>query len=104
MSEKQHKRPSHRGKVALLLTPALVLIGVIILYPLISGIVLSFKSDPVLNQQDGFFYPGGFVGFRNYGYWLTQSCPTGHGSVGCPPVRLLITSGPLSATRFSSPW
>ena len=49
MSEKQHKRPSHRGKVALLLTPALVLIGVIILYPLISGIVLSFKSDPVLN-------------------------------------------------------
>ena len=31
MSEKQHKRPSHRGKVALLLTPALVLIGVIIL-------------------------------------------------------------------------
>ena len=88
MSEKQHKRPSHRGKVALLLTPALVLIGVIILYPLISGIVLSFKSDPVLNQQDGFFYPGGFVGFRNYGYWLTQSCPTGHGSVGCPPGTL----------------
>ena len=54
----RHKRPSARGKVAALLTPALVLIGVIILYPLLSGVVLSFKSDPVLNRHDGFFYPG----------------------------------------------
>lgn len=84
----RHKRPSARGKVAALLTPALVLIGVIILYPLLSGVVLSFKSDPVLNRHDGFFYPGGFIGFRNYGYWLTQSCSTGSSTVACPSGTL----------------
>lgn len=97
----RHKRPSARGKIAALLIPALVLIGVIILYPLLSGVVLSFKSDPVLNRQDGFFYPGGFVGFRNYGYWLTQSCSTGSETVSCPPGTLATDFWPaLGNTLF----
>ena len=81
----RHKRPSPRNKVVLLLAPALILIGVIILYPLVSGVVLSFNSDPVLNKSNGFFYPGGFIGLDNYTYWLTQTCSTGTAEVSCPP-------------------
>ena len=70
------------------LTPALLLIGTIILYPLLSGVSLSFSADPVLNRQDGFFHPGGFIGINNYTYWLTQTCSTGSESVACPPGTL----------------
>lgn len=84
----RHKRPSPRNKVILLLAPALLLIGVIILYPLISGIAFSFNSDTVLNRTNGFFYPGGFIGIDNYTYWLTQTCSTGTQDVACPPGTL----------------
>lgn len=84
----RRQRPRHYRTIVALIAPALLLIGVIIIYPLLSGIDLSVHSDPVLNRQNGFFYPGGYVGIENYSYWLTQQCSTGVDQVTCPPGNL----------------
>lgn len=71
-----------------LLVPTLVLIAVVIGYPVVSAVVMSFQSDPVIGP-DGFFADGGFAGFQNYIAWFFQQCPAASGGTqACPPGTL----------------
>lgn len=69
-----------------LIAPALIILAIVILYPIIQAIKLAFQEDQQLNRDTGFFEDGGFAGFTNFGHWLLQDCGTGIGS--CPPGTL----------------
>lgn len=88
-SQEPLQRPKRRQtKLALwLLAPTMVLLAVVIGYPVISAVVMSFQQDALLNN-DGFFVPGGFAGLSNYIAWLFQQCPAANGTQFCPPGTL----------------
>ncbi|WP_433875763.1 carbohydrate ABC transporter permease [Sinomonas atrocyanea] len=67
-----------------LLTPTLILLAVVIIYPVVNAIIMSFQKDAGLNPATGFFEEGGPAGFDNYAHWLLQQCS---GSA-CPPGTL----------------
>lgn len=71
---------------ALLITPALVTLAIVIGYPVIRAIMLSFQGNRRLDPETGTFVEGGFAGLENYLYWITNRCmsPSGEVSV-CPP-------------------
>lgn len=72
-----------------LIGPAMIVLAVVIGYPIIRAIWLSFQADKGLDPTTGLFTAGGFAGFENYLYWLTQRCMSGDGTVGkCPPGTL----------------
>lgn len=71
-----------------LLVPTLILIAVVIGYPVISAIVMSFQRDPVIGP-DGFFTDGGFAGFQNYLAWFFQQCPAASGGTQACPAGTL---------------
>src|SRR5512132_1720204 len=80
-----------------LITPAIVVLGVVIGYPVVRAVIMSFQKDPGLDPQTGLFRSGGFAGFSNYTHWLFQQC----GSVKCPPGTLGSQFWPsMSATIF----
>jgi ABC-type sugar transport system permease subunit len=102
------KAPPGRGRTALsagrerlglyLVTPTLVLLAVVILYPVVRAIFMSFQKDPGLDPATGLFVSGGFAGFKNYSHWLFQQCSSpGGGTVKCPP-------GSLGALFWPSLW
>ena len=71
------------GGAPLLVAPTLILLGIVILYPVVRAIWMSFQKDPGL--VNGFFVEGGFAGFSNYTHWLAQQCSTtGGGTIPCP--------------------
>lgn len=73
-------------KAALLVTPALAVLAVVIGYPILRAIWLSFQADKTLDPTTGVFTEGGFAGAEHYLYWLTNRCMTASGEVGsCPP-------------------
>ena len=73
-------------KAALLVTPALAVLAVVIGYPILRAIWLSFQADKKLDPTTGVFTEGGFAGVEHYLYWLTNRCMTASGEVGsCPP-------------------
>jgi ABC-type sugar transport system permease subunit len=67
-----------------LITPTIVVLGIVIGYPVVRAIIMSFQKDPGLDPSTGLFVSGGFAGFSNYTHWLFQQC----GSVKCPPGTL----------------
>ena len=71
---------------ALLIAPALLTLAVVIGYPVIRAIMLSFQGNRRLDPETGTFVEGAFAGLENYLYWITSRCmsPTGEVSV-CPP-------------------
>jgi ABC-type sugar transport system permease subunit len=72
-----------------LVTPTIVLLAVVILYPVARAIFMSFQNDPGLDKATGLFVSGGFAGFKNYSHWLLQQCNSaGGGTVKCPPGSL----------------
>jgi ABC-type sugar transport system permease subunit len=73
-----------------LVTPTVILLGLIVGYPVVKAIIASFKKDPGLNKATGFFdQGGGFAGFSNYKTWLFQQCgAAGGGTTKCPPGTL----------------
>ena len=74
-----------RGRLGLyLITPTIVVLLVVIGYPVVRAVVMSFQNDAGLDPQTGLFVSGGFAGFKNYTHWLLQRC----GSVKCPPGTL----------------
>lgn len=76
-------------RAAVLITPSLLLLGIVILYPLISAVVMSFQKDTGLDPATGMFVEGGNAGFSNYRHWLLQECPTTTGGTApCPPGTL----------------
>jgi len=73
----------------LLVVPTLVLLTVVIVYPLIKAIIMSFQKDSGLDKATGMFVQGGFAGLDNYKHWLLQQCATvGGGTKPCPPGSL----------------
>ncbi len=74
---------------ALLVAPTLALLAVVILYPLIKAVVMSFQKDRGLDKATGLFVEGGNAGVSNYKHWLLQQCNVaGGGTVSCPPGTL----------------
>jgi ABC-type sugar transport system permease subunit len=82
---REPERPSidpHQTRRAwLFLIPTLVTLAVVIGYPVVRAIWMSFQSDETIDPQTGLFVEGGFAGFENYTHWLLQQC----GGQACPP-------------------
>ncbi|WKD59726.1 Trehalose transport system permease protein SugA [Corynebacterium caspium DSM 44850] len=90
---------SHRQTraAALLIAPAMAVLAVVIGYPILRAIWLSFQEDRHLDPTTGVFVEGGFAGFEHYLYWLTQKCSAGI----CPPGVLATDFWPaLRITLF----
>lgn len=87
---------------AWLIAPALAVLAVVIGYPIVRAIWLSFQADKGLDPTTGLFTDGGFAGLENYLYWLTQRCMGGDGTVRvCPPGTLATDFWPaLRITLF----
>ena len=85
-----------------LIAPAMIVLTVVIGYPIVRAIWLSFQADKGLDPTTGLFTDGGFAGFDNYLYWLTQRCMSPNGTVGtCPPGTLATDFWPaLRITLF----
>ncbi|MDO4687125.1 MAG: sugar ABC transporter permease [Corynebacterium sp.] len=78
------KRPTRA--VILLIAPTLVVLSIVIGYPILRAIWLSFQADKHLDPTTGIFVEGGFAGFEHYWYWLSQRCMSADGTIGtCPP-------------------
>ncbi|HIW96105.1 MAG TPA: sugar ABC transporter permease [Candidatus Corynebacterium gallistercoris] len=72
-----------------LVGPSLLLLAVVIGYPVLRAIYLSFQSDKHLDPETGMFVEGGFAGFQHYLYWIGQRCMTPSGEVAqCAPGQL----------------
>ena len=70
---------------------------IVIGYPVVRAIVMSFQKDAGLDPQTGLFVEGGFAGFSNYVHWIFQRC----GNIKCPPGTLGSQFWPaMSATIF----
>ena len=60
--------------------PTLLVLAIVIGYPVVRAVIMSFQQDEGLNEQ-GVFVEGGFAGFDNYIDWILQRC----GEISCPP-------------------
>ena len=79
-------KPSDTGKAYGLVTPALIVLAIVIGYPILRAIWLSFQSNRRLDPTTGVFVDGGFAGLDNYLYWITNRCMSPSGVVStCPP-------------------
>lgn len=84
---KRSKVATGEGRLGLyLITPALVLLAVVVGYPIISAIYHSLLSDNTTTLlPNGKFASGtSFIGINHYKDWLGQNCPSGGRSVSCP--------------------
>jgi len=82
---------------AYLITPAIIMLLIVIGYPVVRAVIMSFQKDPGLDPSTGLFVSGGFAGFSNYVHWIFQRC----GNVTCPPGTLGSQFWPsMSATIF----
>ena len=80
---------SEGGGAPLLVAPTLILLAVVIGYPVIKAVFMSFQKDPGLDKATGLFVSGGFAGFSNYTHWLFQQCDVpGGGRTSCPAGSL----------------
>ena len=78
-----------RLKALLLVGPSLAVLAVVIGYPILRAIWLSFQADRHIDPDTGMFVEGGFAGLQHYLYWLTQRCMLSDGTVGtCAPGTL----------------
>ena len=76
-------------RAAVLVTPAVILLTIVIVYPLVRGVIMSFQADAGLDPATGLFVEGGFAGLSNYTHWLLQQCTSPSGeTVSCPPGSL----------------
>lgn len=67
-----------------LVAPTLLLLTVVIVYPLVKAVIMSFQKDAGLDKATGMFVQGGFAGVSNYAHWLIQQCTTAAGTSSCP--------------------
>ena len=93
---------SDTGKAYALVAPALVVLAIVIGYPILRAIWLSFQSNRHLDPATGVFVDGGFAGLDNYLYWIQNRCMSPAGTVGeCPPGVLATDFWPaLGITLF----
>lgn len=79
-------RARQTRRAAPLIAPALIVLAIVIGYPILRAIWLSFQADRGLDPTTGLFVQGGFAGLDNYLYWLTNRCMSPSGAVtDCPP-------------------
>ncbi|MFF1876043.1 carbohydrate ABC transporter permease, partial [Kitasatospora herbaricolor] len=72
-----------------LIIPTIILLAIVIGYPVVSAIIMSFQKDAGLDPATGLFVQGGFAGFQNYAHWLLQQCSGPNGAtITCPPGNL----------------
>ena len=67
-----------------LIAPSIVVLLIVIGYPVVRAVVMSFQKDAGLDPASGLFVEGGFAGFSNYTHWLFERC----GDIKCPPGTL----------------
>lgn len=80
---------AHGRWATYLITPAIIVLAIVIGYPVISAVIMSLIRDQGLDKATGLFVAGGFAGFTNYSHWLLQQCAaTGGGVTACPPGNL----------------
>jgi ABC-type sugar transport system permease subunit len=73
--------PHESRRAWLLITPTLVTLAIVIGYPVVRAIWMSFQADEKIDPATGLFVEGGFAGFDNYATWILQQC----GGQACPP-------------------
>lgn len=73
--------PHQSRRAWMLIAPTIVVLLVVIGYPVVRAIWMSFQKVAALNPDTGLFEAGGFAGFDNYSKWILQRC----GDVACPP-------------------
>jgi ABC-type sugar transport system permease subunit len=77
------------GRWALyLIVPTGILLAIVIGYPVVSAVIMSFQKDAGLDKATGLFVSGGFAGISNYTHWLLQQCTTAAGTSACPPGNI----------------
>ncbi len=88
--ESADRKAKTQGRwAAMLIVPSMVVLVIVIVYPVINAIVMSFQKDSGLDPATGFYVAGGFAGVANYVHWLMQQCNTsGGGTVACAPGTL----------------
>jgi ABC-type sugar transport system permease subunit len=79
---------SEGGGAPLLVAPTLIVLAVVIGYPVVKAVFMSFQKDPGLDKATGLFVSGGFAGFSNYTHWLLQQCNVPSGTASCPAGSL----------------
>ncbi|TSD99308.1 sugar ABC transporter permease [Skermania sp. ID1734] len=89
----ESRPPKRRGLRSvhawLLITPVLIALAVVIGYPVLRALWMSFTKDAGLDPTTGMFTAGGSAGFSNYTHWLLQQCPAPGGALdACPPGTL----------------
>jgi multiple sugar transport system permease protein len=67
-----------------LIAPSIIVLLIVIGYPVVRAVVMSFQKDAGLDPATGLFVEGGFAGFSNYTHWLFERC----GDIKCPPGTL----------------
>ncbi|RBO91513.1 carbohydrate ABC transporter permease [Nocardia puris] len=77
------------AKAWMFVTPVLIALAVVIGYPVVRALYMSFQKDSGLDPATGMFVEGGSAGISNYTHWLLQQCtlPTGE-TVACPTGNL----------------
>ena len=86
---------------AWLLAPTILALSVVIVYPIITAIVMSFQKDAGLDPATGLFVEGGPAGLSNYTNWIFQQCPAPNGgTVDCPPGTLGAQFWSATGTTF----
>src|SRR6266516_3087209 len=81
--------PGERRLGIALVLPTIILLAIVIGYPVVRAIVMSFQKDPGLDTATGMFVSGGNAGFSNYTHWLLQQCTSSTGgTTQCPPGTL----------------
>nr|WP_167456271.1 ABC transporter permease subunit [Nocardia neocaledoniensis] len=76
------------GKAWLFVTPVLVALAVVIGYPVVEAVVMSFQKDSGIDPATGMFIEGGNAGLSNYTHWLLQQCNSLGGVIDCPTGTL----------------
>ncbi|MFC9996555.1 carbohydrate ABC transporter permease [Nocardia sp. NPDC127526] len=80
---------SDSAKAWLFVTPVLIALAVVIGYPVVRALYMSFQKDAGLDTATGMFVEGGNAGFSNYTHWLLQQCTNSLGeTVSCPTGNL----------------
>ena len=97
----EHRIATQGRWAAWLLAPTILALSVVIVYPIITAIVMSFQKDAGLDPATGLFVEGGPAGFSNYYNWIFQQCPApSGGTVDCPPGTLGAQFWSATGTTF----
>ncbi|MFI1915646.1 carbohydrate ABC transporter permease [Nocardia sp. NPDC020380] len=88
-SKTRSGRYAGSGRAWLFVSPVLLALAVVIGYPVIRAIWMSFQKDSGLDPATGMFVDGGGAGIDNYKHWLLQQCTDSLGqTVSCPTGNL----------------